>query len=183
MPNYKRLYVDGNNYIFFTIVTQYRIKILISNIELLRESLKHAMNKYKFEIFSIVVLEDHIHMILKIDNIKEYPKIIYSFKNYISRKISEEVTEINKERLSDSKKKRKEKGIWQRRYWEHTIRDENDLYKHLDYIHYNPIKHRYVKKAKDWKYSSFNKFVKLGYYDENWCNFEDTNGINEIVFE
>ena len=183
MSNYKRLFIQDYNYIFFTIVTQYRIKILISNIELLREAFKKAMGKYDFEIFAIVVLEEHFHLILKVKNIEEYPKIIYSVKNYFSKKIDKEVEEINKSRLSESQIKRHEKGIWQRRYWEHTIRDEKDLYKHLDYIHYNPIKHGYVEKAKDWKYSSFKKFVRMGYYDENWCNFEDKNKIKQIVFE
>ena len=82
---------------------------------------------------------------------------------------------------------RRESTIWQRRYWEHTIRDKNDLYKHLDYIHYNPIKHGYVKSAKDWKYSSFNKFVKMNYYEPNWCNFEDKYDIlskaKDIILE
>ena len=72
---------------------------------------------------------------------------------------------------------------WQRKYYDHIIRNENDFYKHLDYIHYNPIKHDYVKKAKDWKYSSFKKFVRMGYYDENWCNFADTNKIEDLHFE
>ena len=139
--------------------------------------------KYKFEIFAIVVLDEHFHFILKVDKIDEYPKIIYSVKNDFSRKIGEDIAEINKERLSESKIKRKEKGIWQRRYWEHTIRDEKDLYKHLDYIHYNPIKHGYVERAKDWDFSSFNKFVKMGYYDADWCNFEDKNEIKQLEFE
>ena len=72
---------------------------------------------------------------------------------------------------------------WQRKYYDHILRNENDFYKHLDYIHYNPIKHDYVKKAKDWKYSSFKKFVRMGYYDENWCNFEDKNDIKKLDFE
>ena len=85
--------------------------------------------------------------------------------------------------MSESKIKKGEKGIWQRRYWEHTIRNENDLYKHLDYIHFNPIKHNLVVSLKDYKYSTFEKFVKLGFYDENWCNFDDKNKIANLDFE
>lgn len=85
--------------------------------------------------------------------------------------------------ISNSKNKKREKGIWQRRYWEHTIRDENDLYRHLDYIHYNPIKHGFVTKAIDYPYSSFENFVSKGYYDKDWCNFEDKNKVNELNYE
>ena len=73
-------------------------------------------------------------------------------------------------------------GIWQRRYWEHTIRDEDDLHKHLDYIHYNSFKH-YKIPPNEWEFCSFNKFVRLGFYENNWCNWEDKNNINLLDFE
>ena len=80
-------------------------------------------------------------------------------------------------------KRKGERKIWQSRYYDHVIRDENDLYRHLDYIHYNPIKHDYVKKVANYPYSSFEKFVKIGYYDKDWCNLEDKNKINELNYE
>ena len=83
---------------------------------------------------------------------------------------------------SDSRKSKGEKSIWQRRYFEHTIIDEEDLNKHIDYIHYNPMKH-YNIAPKDWKYSSFNKFVQNGHYEQNWCNFEDKYNIKELDYE
>jgi putative transposase len=72
------------------------------------------------------------------------------------------------ERISTSRAKRRERGLWQRRFWEHLIRDENDLNKHLDYIHWNPVKHGLVKRVTDWPHSSFHKFVELGIYSDNW---------------
>ena len=78
--------------------------------------------------------------------------------------------------------KRREKGIWQRKYYDHIIRNEEDLHKHLDYIHFNSMKH-YKIAPKDWKYSSFYKFCKLGFYNENWCNFEDKYSINSMNLE
>ena len=84
--------------------------------------------------------------------------------------------------FSESRKQKGENNIWQRRYWEHTILTKEDLYKHLDYILYNPVKHGYVLSAKDWKYSSFFKFVKNGYYDENWGN-KEPEGIKGFNFE
>ena len=75
-----------------------------------------------------------------------------------------------------------EKDIWQRRYWEHTIVDKQDLYKHNDYIHFNPMKH-YKIFPKDWPHSSFKKYVQSGYYEINWCNFDDKYKINKLDYE
>ncbi len=74
------------------------------------------------------------------------------------------------ELMTDSRRKRDESTLWQRRFWEHVIRDNNDLNGHRDYIHWNPVKHGYVKNVVDWKYSTFHKFVKLGFYDSAWGN-------------
>ena len=80
-------------------------------------------------------------------------------------------------------KNKREKGIFQRRYWEHTIRDENDLNIHLNYIHYNPVKHGYAKSVNDWEYSSFHKFVKNGLYDISWGSNTDIKEIIDLNFE
>ena len=85
--------------------------------------------------------------------------------------------------LTQGNIKRKECDVWQHKYWEHTIRDEKDLNQHIDYIHYNPVKHNYVQKAIDWEFSSFSDFVNNNLYDENWCNFEDINNIFELNYE
>jgi putative transposase len=137
--NYKRLFID-NTYLFITIVTNKRKKILIKNIDLLRKSFKECKKKYNFDIFSIVIIPDHLHMIIKPENINEYPQIIGLIKIYFTKN-SNIKYEINNTR---------EANVWQRRFWEHTIKDEKDLYKHLDYIHFNPIKHGYVNKPKEW---------------------------------
>ena len=81
------------------------------------------------------------------------------------------------------KKRKGERKIWQSRYYDHIIRNEKDLEKHIDYIHYNPIKHGFVTKAIDYPYSSFEKFVSQGYYDKDWCNFEDKNKITNMDCE
>ena len=164
MSNYKRFHNPSYKYVFFTIVTYNRNPILIENIELLRISFKYALSKYNFEVFAINVLKDHIHLLLKLNDNNDYSEIIRLIKYYFSTI------------------KRREKGIWQRRYWEHTIKDENDLCKHLDYIHYNSYKH-YEINPQNWEFSSFNKFVKMGYYEPNWCNFENKYSINNLNFE
>lgn len=176
MSNYKRFYNDNYKYVFFTIVTYNRKPLLIENIELLRNSFKYALQKYSFEIFACNILKDHIHIILKLNDNKDYSEIIRLIKYYFS-------IHINKiSQPTESKVQKREKGIWQRRYWEHTIRNEKDLNRHLDYIHYNSYKH-YKIEPQNWKYSSFNKFVKLKYYESTWCNFNDINKITELNFE
>lgn len=157
-------------------VTSKRRHILINNIDLIRESFKQIKNKIPFKIESIVILPDHIHMIIEPQETKKYPEIIKGIKTYFSRNIDE--TTLDDYELTQSRNEKKEKDIWQRRYWEHTIRDEEDLRKHIDYIHYNPIKHGYVKQAKEWKYSTFKKYVKQGLYNENWCDFSEDSGVS-----
>ena len=73
------------------------------------------------------------------------------------------------EHISASRVRKGERGIWQRRYWEHVIRDERDLHNHLDYIHYNPVKHGYVKTAVEWPYSSIHRYVAQEHYPKNWA--------------
>ena len=169
--NYKRLFIP-NSLIFITIVTKDRKQILIENIKYLRDVFKLAKQKFEFEIYAIIVNQDHIHMIIKPDEIKSYPKIIGTIKSSFTRLAG----------IKYSKNDNREANVWQRRFWEHTIRDENDLYKHLDYIHYNSVKH-YGIAPRDWNYSSFNKFVKMRYYEKDWCNLEDKYKINEMDCE
>ena len=177
--NYKRLYIP-NSIIFITIVTSKRRNILIENIELLKFSIKNTYKYYNFEIYAICVMKDHVHLLIKPNNIKEYSKIILLIKRTFSKKI--DINTIADYRQRESNIKRQERDIWQRRFWEHTIRNEEDLYRHIDYIHYNPMKH-YQIVPKDWKYSTFNKFVKNGYYETDWCNFEDKYKIADLNYE
>ncbi len=80
-------------------------------------------------------------------------------------------------------KNKREKGIFQRRYWEHTITSEEELNNQINYIHYNPVKHALVNQVKDWQYSSFHKFVKQGLYENDWGSIEDIKNIKDLDFE
>lgn len=144
---------------------------MTNNINLLYKNFNNVSKFYDFKLISYVILKDHIHCIIKPTDINEYPKIIKSFKYSFTK-------QFNVGLVNPTYKK-----LWQNRYWEHTIRDENDLYRHLDYIHYNPIKHGFVTKAIDYPYSSFKNFVSKGYYDKDWYNFEDKNKVNELDYE
>lgn len=165
--NYRRLFVE-NSCVFITIVVNNRIPIIIDNINLIYDAFSNVSNFYNFELLAYCIQKDHIHCIIKPENINEYPKIIKSFKYSFTKNI----------KLINPTCGR----IWQNRYWEHSIINEEDLYKHLDYIHYNSMKH-YKVEPKNWKYSSFNKFVDEGLYEFDWCNFDDKHKINDMVIE
>lgn len=178
MSNYRRYF--NNNPVFITFVTKGRKEILIQNIDILRNSFKYAKEKYAYDVVASVILNEHCHIIISTENPNNIPKIIRVIKFNFSISVPQEY--VDKTQMSESAIKRGEKGIWQRRYYDHIIRSEEDLNRHLDYIHYNPMKH-YNIAPKDWKFSSFNKFVKLGIYDINWCNFSDESHINQLDYE
>ena len=154
MPNYKRRFQNGYTY-FLTIITHRRNPILIENIELLRESFRQSKKKHIYTIDAIVILPDHIHMLITPKITTDYPKIVSSIKTYFSKNCDEKYYAYLEQSIS--RHKSRYKPIWQKKYYEHTIRDEKDLYFHLNYIEQNPVKHQLVEKASDWKYSSFNK--------------------------
>lgn len=180
MPNYKRYYVE-NSYVFITVVTYNRKPILIQNINSLRNSFHKAKQLFEFEIFASVILPEHFHVIIKPAKTDDFSKIIGVVKRTFTQSL---IDIMDNDAISDSRIKRNEKGIWQRRFYEHLIRDESDLHNHLDYIHYNPVKHESVKSVKDWEYSSFKKFVERGHYQISWGDFsEDTKHFNNLNYE
>lgn len=174
--NYRRLFIP-NTYVFLTVVTYNRKQILIDNITILRNAFEETKRYFKFEIFGVSIMPDHFHILIKPQDISEYPKIIKSIKYNFSNKL--DIVGL----ASPTYVAKREKIIWQRRYHEHTIRDEDDLYKHLDYIHYNPVKHGFVNCVKDWEYSSFEKFVKLKNYDKNWGSCNDIERIQDLDYD
>ncbi len=174
---YRRIFEDGYSY-FLTLVTYERKPLLIENIDLLRYAVKLSKEKYDYTLDAIVILPEHIHMILTPKTATDYPKIITHIKRSFVYGLTKEDKSIAKNKLIATKYKRNHAGIWQERYYEHTIRDEKDFKIRLDYIHFNPVKHQLVDIAKEWKYSSFSKFVKMGEYDLMWGDFE-----REVDFE
>ena len=138
-----------------------------------------------FEIVAICVLPDHIHLILNPENIKEYSKIISSVKHSFSYIVGQVCPTYfcSKDDLKIGYKNKREKSLFQRRFYEHTILNENELNNHINYIHYNPVNHGYAQNVKNWKYSSFHKYVKNNLYDINWGNSTDIENIKNLDFE
>lgn len=190
--NYRKLFIQ-NSYVFLTVVTYNRNPILIKNIDLLRTAFKNTKENYDFEIFAICILPDHFHILLKPQNIKEYPKIISSIKHCFSRNIDvvgqvcptyQNVNGNINQNIYLRQSYDRSKNIWQRRYFEHTIINEDDLNNHIDYIHYNPVKHEFVQNVKDWEFSTFHKFVESKNYDLDWgSSIKDIKHLEKINYE
>jgi putative transposase len=168
MPNYRRFTVPGAT-LFFTVVTDRRRTFLVEPLarRCLREAFRVVRERHPFEIPAIVLLPDHLHAIW----ILPQGDSDYSTR---WRRIKEEFTErflaeggIEGER-SSSRLAREERAVWQRRFWEHTILDDQDFERHVDYIHYNPVKHGLVASPRDWPFSSFHRWVRRGDYPPDW---------------
>ena len=177
--NYRRVFIP-NSCIHLIILAYKRRNIFIANIELLRQAFGNAKTYFDFEIISICVLPDHIHVVLKPQNIIDYPKIITSVKYHFSKNMT---LVVGQECPTYGYLNKREKGIFQRRYYEHTILTEEELNNHINYIHFNPVKHGLVKAVKDWQYSSFHKFVEQGLYEQNWGSETDIESIKKLNFE
>jgi len=163
---YRRAKAKGGTY-FFTVVTFNRSKIITipENVWLLREAFRCVMDNHPFEIEAFVLLPDHLHYIWTLpENDMDYSKRWRLIKSFFSRNCHEKY----KQTSIETRKRKKEKAVWQRRFWEHLIRDEMDFKKHVEYIHYNPVKHGFVKAPINWKHSSFHQYVKNGRYDSYW---------------
>ncbi len=134
------------------------------NIERLRAAFSREMARRPFEIEAIVILPDHLHALWQLpEGDCDYSKRWGSIKKYFS--IGCRCAEKDNTR---SRRDKRESNIWQRRFWEHTICDQRDWNNHLDYIHYNPVKHGLVAAPGEWKYSSFRKWVEKGVYTKDW---------------
>jgi putative transposase len=169
MSRYRRANATNASY-FFTVVTYRRQAFLCD--QTVRNALRNAINKVRvqhpFQIDTWVLLPDHIHTIWTLpENDANFSLRWQLIKRYVTRECG---AYLNRpEWLNASKTKHQESTLWQRRFWEHQIRDERDYQAHMDYCHYNPVKHGLVKRVQDWPYSSFHKQVRLGQYPIDWA--------------
>ncbi|BAY96262.1 hypothetical protein NIES37_01920 [Tolypothrix tenuis PCC 7101] len=168
MTNYRRIAIAGGTY-FFTQVTHERYPWLCyANARaLLRQAIIEVRQKYPFTIDALVLLPDHIHCIWTLPpGDSNYAKRWRLIKTYATKnKTCDLEIDIS---INESREKRIESNLWQRRFWEHWIRNEADFIHHCDYIHYNPVKHGFCSAPSEWPYSSFHRFVAQGIYPANW---------------
>jgi putative transposase len=165
MPDYRRAWYPGGTY-FFTVNLLQRQEndLLTRHVDLLRQTVRSVRKRHPFKIHGWVVLPDHMHCVIELppqdsDFATRWRLIKMGFSKALSRG----------EKLTDVRIRRGERGIWQRRYWEHLIRDEADYRAHMDYVHINPVKHGLVRSVADWPYSTFHNLVVEGVYPQDWA--------------
>lgn len=165
MPDYRRAWHPGGTY-FFTVnlLQRHGNDLLTRHIALLRETVGSVRKRHPFDIHGWVVLPDHLHCVI------ELPPGDADFANrwrLIKMGFSKGIPQT--EYRSAARLRRGERGIWQRRYWEHLIRDEADYRAHMDYVHINPVKHGHAKSVAEWPYSTFHRLVVAGIYPPDWA--------------
>jgi len=181
MPNYLRAGFEGGYY-FFTVVTFGRTAIF--NTELARQCLEQAIRRtqkqHPFETIAFCLLPNHLHCVWKLpEGDADFSRRWSSIKGWFSREYLRSGGRGG--HVSASRKRKAEVSVWQRRFWEHRIRDEKDLQRHVDYIHYNPLRHGLVAKVKDWPWSTYHRYVKEGFYGHA-DDFDEIAGTDEKHF-
>lgn len=171
MSNYRRAYIPGASYFFTVNLADRSSDLLLREINALRTAFARVVNEMPFETNAMVVLTDHLHAVWTLpEDDSNYSERVRRLKAYFSAQIA----------MHDSVKaslaRKGERGIWQRRFWEHLIRDEEDYIRHVDYVHINPLKHGLVNQVRDWPHSTFHRYVKKGELPLDWGGAADSEG-------
>ena len=165
MVQYRRNFVAGGTYFFTAGLWDRRKTLLVDHVDLLRQAFMFARQQKPFRIDAIVVLPDHLHALWTLPpEDADFSGRWRTIKSRFSRALARDAA------VQLPRDDRGEYHLWQRRFWEHTIRDQEDFNRHVDYIHFNPVKHGYVSSAKDWRYSSFHHFVAAGALPADWAS-------------
>jgi putative transposase len=163
MVRYRRNLVPGGTFFFTVTLADRRSSLLVDNIESLREAFRATRKERPFEIDAIVILPEHLHVLMSLpEGDADFPGRWRRIKSVFTR----HVVALG---VPAARNHRGEYHLWQRRFWEHTIRDETDFARHVDYIHYNPVKHGWVMRVGDWPHSSFHRYVRSGVLPEDWA--------------
>jgi putative transposase len=163
MPNYRRNRIPGATYFFTVNLRDRRSGLLVTQIDALREAVRDVRRQSPFHINAWVVLPDHMHCLWTLpEGHSGFPERWRRIKAAFSKSLPDT------EQVSRARLRRGERGIWQRGYWEHTIRDDHDYAAHMDYIHFNPVKHGLTQDPSGWLFSSFRRCVAAGLCPAGW---------------
>jgi putative transposase len=172
MPDYRRSRVPGGSYFFTVNLLERRRRLLVEHVDALRAAVRTVRDRQPFHIDAWVVLPDHLHCLWTLPpGDADYSRRWKAIKTAFAKAVPRE------ESLSDVRRANNERGIWQRRFWEHTIRDDRDYAAHMDYISFNPVKHGWVERVADWPYSSFHRHVRAGVYPVDWGGGVEVEGL------
>ncbi|MBV1907669.1 MAG: transposase [Kangiellaceae bacterium] len=163
MMQYRRADVAGGTYFFTVNLAERKKTLLIDHFDKLRTAFNNTKQRHPFYLDALVILPEHLHAMWTLPkDDTDFAKRWMLIKSKFSRQLPKT------ERINRSRKTKGERGIWQRRYWEHLIRNDFDYQRHVDYIHYNPVKHGYVDTPTDWKYSTIHQHIEAGKTQPNW---------------
>ena len=179
MSRYRRA-ITGSTF-FFTVVA-YRRRPIFCDPAIragLHQAIRFVRATRPFAIDAWVVLPDHMHCIWTLpEGDANYSNRWFAIKRFVSSGAGQALHDSSL--LTASRRKHRESTIWQRRFWEHQIQDEKDFERHMDYIHFNPVKHRYVQQVREWPHSTFHRYVRQGVYPDDWGG---TSDIAEMLIE
>lgn len=162
MVQYRRSQTPGGTYFFTVNLRDRSSRHLVTHINHLRKAFRDVRQQRPFEVVAAVVLPEHLHMIMELPaGDSDYPGRWRAIKSLFTRALVKDGVHVTKNYKG-------EYNLWQRRYWEHQIRDELDLQQHVDYIHFNPVKHGHAERTADWPHSSFHRYVRLDILEEDW---------------
>ena len=160
---YRRATAAGGTYFFTVNLADRHSDTLVRYVEDLRAVITKVKQAHPFSILAMVVLPEHLHAIWRLPaGDTDYPRRWSLIKAGFSRRL------YKGEYIRASRQAKRERGIWQRRYWEHQIRDESDLVRHVDYIHFNPVKHGWVSRPADWPHSTLHGYIDRGMVAPDW---------------
>jgi putative transposase len=163
MVRYRRNFLAGGTFFLTATLVDRRSRILVEHIAALRSAFARTRKQHAFAIEAVVVLPDHFHLIVTL------PDGDADFSNRMSLIKRRFSTALLKNGTALKRHPNGEVALWQRRFWEHTIRNETDFERHVDYIHFNPVKHKLVTRVADWPHSSFHRYVRLGLLPDDWA--------------
>ena len=162
MVNYRRNHIAGASYFFTVNLHNHSSQLLIKEIDLLRYCMRNTQEKNPFQIKAIIILPEHLHALWTLpESFSDYSLLWQKIKSSFTRGLLKKGYKLTKNNRGEYK-------IWQHRFWEHTIQDDTDFENHVNYIHYNPVKHGLVERVIDWPYSSFHRYVRQGLLSKNW---------------
>jgi putative transposase len=183
MSDYRRAFQPGGTF-FLTLVTENRTPIFADDgaRAMLRNAIERCREFHPFELVAIVLLHDHLHLLMTLpDGDSDFSRRIAHIKSAFTRSFL--ASEGDEQTRSTSRLRHRTRAVWLRRFWEHTIRDEADRTGHLDYIHYNPVKHGYVDCPHAWPHSSFHRFALQRNYQRDWCCRCGGRSVAQISFD
>lgn len=163
---------DGCYFLTFNLIDR-KSQLLLTHIDKFRIAYARTVQQHRFHLEAMVVLPDHVHIMITLpEDSDNYAIVVASLKSQFSRQLN------NIETITSWRQAKREKGIWQRRFWVHCIRDDTDYRQHMNYIHYNPVKHGHVAKPQDWPYSTLHKLIEKDIYPTDWGTKENIKDIN-----